>query len=352
MSYRPLENTDDKTYIQTASEFVSGQVEGLRNSLSTIPTYLPTPSIPSVFSTTTTPATQSTIPDPPHGQAPSDSGPGFVADEDKTLTMKVGENLESITGGIRHYSTKTVDTLYASADSLTQQVSRGFETLGILSKPAESTIPDPPHGQPPSDSGPGFVAYEDKNLMMKASDNWEALKGSIQDLGKWTVDGIWRGGEQKEGERAVPAPPHGRPPSDSQPGYVAEQDKSLAMKVGENLEELKGGIQDLSNKTVETLYAGAEGLGQTLSKGFEGLGVLANPADPVIPEPPHGRPPSDSQPGSVAEQDKSLTMKVGENWEALKDATQQTWNETKQGLQDLTNQATGKIVGQRTGGNL
>jgi len=204
-----------------------------------------------------------------------------------------------------------------SIESLSRRLS--LTSLIFNDSPTESSIPELPHGRPPSDTEPkGYVAEEDKTFAMKLSDNanWEALKETFVDA----TQGIQ---------------------------VLAKDIETLAEETLSNLpfvDHIKDGFQAVALQGLE-LNKNNNRRSEDESEEGEGEREIGNVSVPVAP---HGKPPSDEDSrGWVAEEDKSFAMKAEENWEQLKTVSQQTWFDAKQGLIGVAEFITGqKIAGE------
>jgi len=290
---------------------------------------------------------QSTFPPhPPHGTPPNEDNPlGEVAEQDKSLSLKMGESWDTV------------------KEVLVEAKSAVAEILGISSHSTQSQhgvvrIPEGPHGVPPTDFNcQRFVAQEDKTYPQVAGEKLEKVKDTTQqklDETKQTVSEYTttaagtinqkvENASQKvvEGYQnlkestnetlnqaiglphantrpgVVPEGPHGVPPTDFNcQGFVAQEDKTYAQVVGEKLEHVKEDIQNLKESTNEK---------------FNKVVGLPHPTEPrVVPEGPHGIPPSDfSSKGFVAQEDKTYPQVAGEKFEQVKETAHQKLDELK-----------------------
>eukprot|EP01088_Endostelium_zonatum_P017855 TRINITY_DN54_c0_g1_i1.p1 TRINITY_DN54_c0_g1~~TRINITY_DN54_c0_g1_i1.p1 ORF type:complete len:198 (-),score=69.97 TRINITY_DN54_c0_g1_i1:1197-1769(-) len=108
----------------------------------------------------------------PHGVPPSDVNAAVVAEQDKSLTTKVGERVEAlkesaqpIVNAAQPYVQAANETINNAAQAGKEAVVSGAVQLGIVSDNSG------PHGIPPSDvNHTGVVAQQDKSLTTRVAE--------------------------------------------------------------------------------------------------------------------------------------------------------------------------------------
>jgi len=320
---------------------ISDNIGTLQSSLSS----LRRPSLEALFD-----LHSNAIPQPPHGTPPSDSCPrGIVADEDKTILTKVSETLKDYTPSVTlpplplpswsEYK-QEINAFYEQfPSSFAENVNQAQRKLGMPYYVQPGSIPAPPHGQPPSDTNhSGRIAEIDKPITQQLEENWEMLRSEF--LGLWGQSKRKLGWTWSTQAGKIPTPPRGTAPSEgSSMGTVDPHDKTLGMQV----DELRDVTQQSLDDSIQSLKEKAQ---VVISQGGRAMGMPYQTQPGVVPEGPHGNPPSEGNSmGVVAEQDKSIPQIAGEALQQLKETTQERVDDVQQGLNNFAVETTTALTG-------
>jgi len=184
------------------------------------------------------------IPEPPHGIPPSDGyHTGKVAEQDKRLFQQIQYKIEPVKVELKNINAKMGETVYVTIrlldqklepvkgrfDNMLHQVQR---KIGQSYSTQPGTVPEPPHGIPPSDMcHNGKVADQDKTLFQQFMESYPHFVGSVNQFIHQSQSKLGQLSYVKPYVR-IPEPPHGIPPSDDFPsGRVADQDKSFIQQL-------------------------------------------------------------------------------------------------------------------------
>eukprot|EP01088_Endostelium_zonatum_P017856 TRINITY_DN54_c0_g1_i2.p1 TRINITY_DN54_c0_g1~~TRINITY_DN54_c0_g1_i2.p1 ORF type:complete len:360 (-),score=133.90 TRINITY_DN54_c0_g1_i2:1614-2672(-) len=270
----------------------------------------------------------------PHGVPPSDVNAAVVAEQDKSLTTKVGERVEAlkesaqpIVNAAQPYVQAANETINNAAQAGKEAVVSGAVQLGIVSDNSG------PHGIPPSDvNHTGVVAQQDKTIGTRISEAAQPVIQPVVTAVQPIVQGVQTAvvstkeavisGAHAAGAaigiganpNQTPGGPHGVPPSEAGPGIVAQEDKSYSTRVAEAAQPY---IQPVVNAAQPYAVQAAEVLGNATDRAADAITAarhsVSGDRPAGTPEGPHGVAPSDvNHTGVVAQQDKSLTTRVAE----------------------------------------
>jgi len=282
-------------------------------------------------------STQGTVaPSGPHGVPPSDVQAAVVAEQDKTLTTKVGERVDAlkesaqpIVDAAQPYVKAANETIINATQAGKEAVVSGAVQLGLVSDNSG------PHGIPPSDvNHTGVVAQQDKSISTRVSEAAQPVIQPVVNAVQPIVQGVQVAvvagkeavisGAQAAGAaigigantnpNQTPSGPHGVPPSEAGPGVVAQEDKSISTRVSEAAQPY---IQPVVNAATPYAAQAAEVLGTAADRAADAITAarqsVAGTPGTNPPEGPHGLAPSEvNHTGVVAQEDKSLTTRIGE----------------------------------------
>jgi len=176
-------------------------------------------------------------PEGPHGVAPSDANhAGLVAQQDKTVAQIAADKLSNA----KDQAAGAVNNVVGQAQAAVGEAK--FQAgLGVHVQPG--VTPEAPHGVAPS-SGlhSGLVAQQDKTAAQVASEKLANVADQAAATISTTVgEAKFQAGLGANVQPGVkPEGPHGVAPTEANhTGVVAQQDKTAATVIGEQLTEVK-----------------------------------------------------------------------------------------------------------------